>query len=88
MPVHCSARATFVRSQNTRLQVCLADWGISVPVSESSRSMHATGSQVRAPAAVGTEFWCAPEIERVGWLSCRRCCVAVDDEHKRVSGNE
>mmetsp|Transcript_25777 Transcript_25777/g.65556 ORF Transcript_25777/g.65556 Transcript_25777/m.65556 type:complete len:428 (-) Transcript_25777:176-1459(-) len=45
-------------------QVKLADWGISVPVEESSSRMSLNGKQVRAPGSVGTEFWCAPEIER------------------------
>ena len=64
--------------QNVPTQVCLADWGISVPVTESACKMNEQGTQVRAPAAVGTEFWCAPEIERVRMVFCSVCvCVCV-----------
>ena len=46
-------------------QVRLADWGISVPLEEANSRMSVNGTRQRAPGAVGTEFWCAPEIEAV-----------------------
>ncbi|KAJ9519400.1 hypothetical protein QJQ45_023027, partial [Haematococcus lacustris] len=44
--------------------VRLADWGISVPVEEAASRMSTGGTRERMPGSVGTEFWCAPEIER------------------------
>ena len=48
------------------LQVVLADWGISVPVEESSRPTEGPGRGEEHQ--IGTEFWCAPEVEQVGTL--------------------
>ncbi|KAL6749829.1 kinase-like domain-containing protein [Haematococcus lacustris] len=46
------------------VKVRLADWGISVPVEEAASRMSTGGTRERMPGSVGTEFWCAPEIER------------------------
>jgi serine/threonine protein kinase len=66
------------------MQVRLADWGIAVFESESSSRMSNNGATIRAAGAVGTEYWCAPEVELVsiwevlrhfgGWMVA---CLAV-----------
>jgi hypothetical protein len=65
LPHHLHSPSNVLHELTFVLQVRLADWGISVPLSEAGARMSTGGTVQRMPGSIGTEFWCAPEVERV-----------------------